>query len=57
MIHLFQKGDKSNAANFRPVSLTSVMERIVHSRPMKVPDSNKILNDYQHAWLPKKKSL
>ena len=51
---LYKKGDKSKAANYRPVSLTStcckIMEHIVHSHLMKFLESNKILSDHQHGF-------
>ena len=47
-------GDKSKAANYRPVSLTltccKIMEHIVHSHLMKFLESNKILTDHQHGF-------
>ena len=55
---LFKKGDKSKAANYRPVSLTStcckVMEHIVHSYLMNFLESNNILSDYQHGFRKKR---
>ena len=51
---LFKKGDKSKAANYRPVSLTSIcckiMEHIVHSHVMKFLDNNNLLSDQQHGF-------
>ena len=51
---LFKKGDKSKAANYRPVSLTStclkIMEHIVHSNLMNFLESNNILSDYQQGF-------
>ena len=51
---LYNKGDKSKAANYRPVSLTStcckIMEHIVHCHLMKFLESNKILTDHQHGF-------
>ena len=55
---LFKKGDKSKAANYRPVSLTStcckIMEHIVHSHLMNFLESNNILSDYQHGFRKKR---
>ena len=55
---LFKKGDKSKAANYRPVSLTStcckIMEHIVHSHLMNFLESNNILSDYQHSFRKKR---
>ena len=53
MTPLFKKGDKSNAADYRPVSLTSycckVTDHIVHRYLMKFLERNKILIDFQHG--------
>ena len=58
MTPLFEKGGKSKASNYRPVSLTlcccKVMEHIVHSRLMKFLANNKILSDYQHGFRKKR---
>ena len=55
---LFKKGDKSKAANYRRVSLTSncckIMEHIVHSHLMNFLESNNIPSDYQHGFLKKR---
>ena len=51
---LFKKGDKSDVANYRPISLTSIvcklLEHIVHSTIMDFLDSNKILSSFQHGF-------
>jgi hypothetical protein len=50
---IFKKGDKSNPANYCPVSLTSIccklMEYVVHSHIMKFLDANSLLTDQQHG--------
>ena len=55
---LFKKGDKSKAANYRPVSLTStcckIMEHIVHSLLINFLESNNIRSDYQHSFRKKR---
>ena len=51
---IFKKGSRTCAANYRPVSLTSVickdMEHIVHSHVMKHLEHQHILTDYQHGF-------
>jgi hypothetical protein len=51
---VFKKGSKTDAANYRPVSLTSVccklMEDIVQSNIMQYLNSQNILVNYQHGF-------
>ena len=51
---IFKKGDKSQPANYRPVSLTSVcskvLEHIIHSHLMNFFEDNQILCDQQHGF-------
>ncbi|MEW8548727.1 MAG: reverse transcriptase family protein, partial [Candidatus Thiodiazotropha sp.] len=51
---LFKKGDKSTAANYRPISLTcilcKVMEHIIASNIVKHLDSNGLMYDLQHGF-------
>ena len=60
--HIFpvQKGDRSLACNYRPVSLTCVpcklLEHIVCSNIMAHLDEHKLLSDRQHAFRKKKHS-
>ena len=47
---VFKKGDKHNAINYRPISLTCIMEHIIASNLMKHLESNNILYDLQHGF-------
>ena len=55
---LFKKNDPSNMSNYRPISLTSslckVMETIVKDNFIKFAVSHKILNENQHGFVPGK---
>ena len=54
---IFKKGDRSIAANYRPISLTSVcskiLEHIIHSQIMRHLDIHQILSDQQHGFRKK----
>lgn len=54
VVPIFKKGERHLASNYRPVSLTSivckVLEHIVHSSVMKHFDRNNILTDIQHGF-------
>ena len=51
---IFKKGEKSAAANYRPISLTcilcKVMEHIIASNVVKHLDSNGLMYDLQHGF-------
>jgi len=52
---LFKKGSKTDKANYRPVSLTSVpckiMESIIKDRMKQFLDSNGVISDAQHGFM------
>ena len=52
---IFKKGSKSEASNFWPVSLTSVvcktLEHLVRADIMKHMWKNKLLSNYQHGFV------
>ena len=54
VVPIFKKGDRSSAANYRPVSLTSVccklLEHIISSSIMKHLEQFNILTDAQHGF-------
>ena len=51
---IFKKGSRTEAANYRPISLTSVasklLEHIIHSHVMKHLELHNILTDSQHGF-------
>ena len=55
---IYKKGDKSTAANYRPISLTCIvcklMEHIITSHLVKHLDNNNILYDLQHGFREKR---
>ena len=57
VVPIFKKGERHQPANYRPVSLTSiickVLEHIIHSSIMDHFDKNQILTDSQHGFRKK----
>ncbi|MCP4268390.1 MAG: hypothetical protein GY777_22910, partial [Candidatus Brocadiaceae bacterium] len=58
---IFKKGCKSQPGNYRPISLTSVvcklMETIIRDNIVKHLETNKLLNDTQHGFRNKRSCL
>ena len=54
VVPLFKKGNRSEASNYRPVSLTciicKVMERIIKDDMMRHMEEHKIIKDSQHGF-------
>ena len=54
IVPIFKNGDRSDRANYRPVSLTSVpckiMESIIREKLMKFLESNDLLCKEQHGF-------
>ena len=61
VIPIFKKGNRHSPANYRPVSLTSivckVMERIIREHMLSHMLENKLMSDHQHGFLPKKSTV
>lgn len=55
IVPIFKKGSKTDKANYRPVSLTSVpckiMESIIKDRMKQFLDSNGVISDAQHGFM------
>ena len=55
---LFMKGDKSKPGNYRPVSLTNVlgkvMESIIRDKVVEHRESNSFLSECQHSFIAKR---
>jgi hypothetical protein len=58
IVSVFKKGDKNTPSNYRPVSLTcilcKILEHIIQSSIIKHLDTHKILTDSQHGFRTKR---
>ena len=58
---LFEKGSKRNPGNYRPISLTSyigkVLESILKDKMFDHLVNNKVINKSQHGFMPKRSCL
>ena len=61
VIPIFKKGNRHSPANYRPVSLTSivckVMESIIREHMLSHMLENKLMSDQQHGFLPRKSTV
>ena len=61
VIPIFKKGNRHSPANYRPVSLTSivckVMESIIREHMLSHMLENKLMSDHQHGFLPRKSTV
>ena len=57
MTAIFKKGNRAETSNYRPISLTPVisklLEHIIHSHIMKHLEQRNILTDHQHGFREK----
>ena len=58
IIPIFKKGDKSSSANYRPISLTSIickiMESIIKDSILSYLNKNNLIYSKQYGFMPKK---
>jgi hypothetical protein len=61
VLPLFKKGERNQASNYRPISITSscckVMESIIHDSMSSYLLSNNLISDSQHGFLKKRSTL
>ena len=54
---LFKKGSRSDPGNYRPVSLTSILEAIIKEKLLGRLTLHSLINASQHGFLPRKSCL
>lgn len=58
VVPLFKKGEKSRTNNYRPVSLTcilcKIMESIIRDKAVEYMEANNYLSSYQHGFISKR---
>ena len=58
VVPIFKKGQRNQASNYRPISLTSLVVKILESiiclELLKFVDEQGILNDMQHGFVSRK---
>ena len=61
IVPIYKKGDKSRACNYRPISLTSIvckiMERVIYDTMQSYLRTHNLLSDNQHAYTSGKSCL
>ena len=61
VLPIFEKGERTQAGNYRPISITSscckVMESIIHDSMSSYLLSNDLISDSQHGFLKKRSTL
>ena len=58
IVPIFKSGGKTQASNYRPISLTSVVckvfERVIHKQVFSYLSDHNFLNETQHAWFQRR---
>ena len=57
IIPIYKSGDKTVPSNYRPISLTSVLERIIRKQVFSFLDQKGCLNSTQHGFRPGRSCL
>ena len=61
IVPVYKKGDSHLSSNYRPISLTSVvikvMERIIHRQIVKALESHNLISTYQHGFRSRRSTV